>query len=259
MASKQQKIELNAQTRTAIGGRLSSLRKSGYVPAILYGKNQEPLPLQVPLKDFVKAFESAGESTLVYINVDGQAYPVIINDVARDPVSDDVLHADFYKVRLDQKIKAKVPVEFTGEAPAVKDSGGIFVRNVNELEVEGLPQDLPHEITIDISGMKNFGDQILAKDIKLAPGLKIVAEEDEIIATVQEPMSQEELEKALEAPTETAEDVKVIEKEKEEEPAEDATLEHGEGSSRRMTEGEVAPASPGEEKGEQKPQPEKNK
>ena len=106
MAKQHAKIELNAQARTAIGGRLSSLRKSGYVPAILYGKNQEPLPLQVPLKDFVKAFESAGESTLVYINVDGQAYPVIINDVARDPVTDDVLHADFYKVRLDQKIKA---------------------------------------------------------------------------------------------------------------------------------------------------------
>ena len=241
MASKQQKIELNAQTRTAIGGRLDSLRKSGYVPAILYGNNQEPLPLQVPLRDFVKALESAGESTLVYINVEGQAYPVIIHDVARDPVSDDVLHADFYKVRLDQKIKANVPVEFTGEAPAVKGLLGIFVRNANELEVEGLPQDMPHELVIYISGMNNFGDQILVKDIKLAPGLKIVAEPDEIVATVQEPMSEEELEKALEATTETAEDVKIIEKEKEEEVP---------------TEEEV-PASPPEQKGEAKPQPEK--
>src|SRR3989344_6544552 len=244
MTTKQQKIELGAEKRTAIGGRLNSLRQSGYVPAILYGKDQEPLPVQVPLRDFVKALESAGESTLVYINVDGQSYPTIIHDVAKDPVTDGVLHADFYKVRLDQKIKARVPVVFAGESPAVRDSKGIFVRNVNELEVEGLPQDLPHEVTIDISTMNNFGDQILAKDIKLAPGLKIVAEEDEIIATVQEPMSQEELEKALEAPTETAEDVKVIEKEKEEEPAE--------------AEGEVAPESPQEQKGEQKPKPEKN-
>ncbi len=244
MTTKNQKIELNAAKRAAIGGRLNSFRKSGLVPAILYGKNQEPLPLQIPLKDFVKAFESAGESTLVYVNIDGQAYPVIIHDVARDPVTDDVLHADFYKVRLDQKIKAKVQVEFKGEAPAVKDNGGIFVRNVNELEVEGLPQDLPHEITIDISNMNNFGDQILVKDIKLAPGLRIVAEADDILATVQEPMSQEELEKALEAPTETAEDVKVIEKEKEEEPAE--------------AEGEAAPESPQEQKSEQKPKPEKN-
>ncbi|MEX2090554.1 MAG: 50S ribosomal protein L25, partial [Candidatus Paceibacterota bacterium] len=197
MAKTQQKIELNAQTRTAIGGRLDSLRKSGFLPAILYGKNQESLPLQVPFKDFIKTFESAGESTLVYINVDGQTYPVIINDVARDPVSDSILHADFYKVRLDQKIKTNVAVVFTGEAPAVRDNGGIFVRNVNELEVEGLPQDLPHEISIDISGLNNFGDQILIKDIKLASGLKVVAEPDEIVATVQEPMSEEELQKAL--------------------------------------------------------------
>ena len=216
--NKQQKIELNAQARTAIGGRLSSLRKSGYVPAILYGKNQEPLPLQVPLRDFLKAFESAGESTLVYINVDGQAYPVIINDVARDPVTDDVLHADFYKVRLDQKIKAKVPVEFTGEAPAVKDNGGIFVRNVNELEVEALPQDLPHEISIDISSLEKFGDQVLLKEINLGEKVQLHGNPDEIIAVVQEPISEEALKASLEAGTETVEDVQVVEKEK---PAEE--------------------------------------
>jgi len=218
MNTKQQKIELNAFKRETIGGRLASLRKSGLVPAILYGKNQEPFPLQVPIKDFIKVLGSAGESTLIYINVDGQSYPIIINDVAKDPVSDEIIHADFYKVRLDQKIRANVSVEFSGISPAVKDNGGIFIRNINELEVEGLPQDLPHEITIDISNMKNFGDQILIKDIKLDPGLKIIVEDVEsIVATVQEPMSEEELEKALEAPTETAEDVKVIEKEKEEE------------------------------------------
>jgi len=243
MVNKQQKIELNAQVRTAIGGRLDGLRRSGYVPAILYGKSQESIPLQVPVRDFIKVFESAGESTLVYINVDGQVYPVIINDVARDPVTDDVLHADFYKVRLDQKIKTKISVVFTGESPAVRDSGGIFVRNVNELEVEGLPQDLPHEITVDISSMTNIGDQILVKDIKLGSGLKIMADAEEIIATAQEPMSEEELQKALEEPTTTVEEVEVIKKEKEEEVP---------------VEGEE-PASPQEEKPQQKPQPEKNK
>ena len=253
MTNKQQQIQLEAQTRTAIGGRLDSLRKSGYVPAILYGKNQQPLPLQVPIKDFIKAFESAGESTLVYINVDGQAYPVIIHDVARDPVSDDIIHADFYKVRLDEKIKAKVSVVFTGESPAVRDSKGIFVRNVNELEVEGLPQDLPHEITIDISSMNNIGDQVLAKDIKLGSGLKVVADPDDIVATVQAPMSEEELQKALEAPTETVEDVKVVEKEKAEE---EVSEEAAEGEPRQGRETSV---SPPEEKTEQKPQPEKNK
>ena len=225
MATKQQKIELNASRREMLGSRVKQLRKSGYLPAVLYGKGQESIPLQVPVKDFKKAFESAGESTLIFVNVDGQVYPTIIRDISRDAISDDILHADFYKVRLDEKIKAKVAVVFHGESPAVKDLGGIFVRNINELEIEAFPQDLPHEIVIDMSLLKVIGDQILVKDLKLDSKLKAVAEAEEIIATVQEPMSEAELEKALEAPTATIEDVEVIKKEKEEEVPEEASKE----------------------------------
>src|SRR3989338_6629812 len=160
----QHKIELNADVRMVLGGKVKALRKSGYIPAVLYGKGQESIPLQVPVKDFGKALKEAGESTLVYLNVGGQSYPTIIHDVAKDTLTDGILHADFYKVRLDEKIKTNVPVVFVGESPAVKDLGGIFVRNVNELEVEALPQNLPHELKIDISALKNFCDQILFKD-----------------------------------------------------------------------------------------------
>src|SRR3989344_470744 len=138
MAIKNTKIELNAQKREILGSKVSQLRKSGYVPAVLYGKGQESIPLQVLVKDFKKAFELAGESTLVFLNIDGQAYPIIIHDIAKDAISDEILHADFYKVSLDEKIKAKVAVVFQGESPAVKDLGGIFVRNINELEIEAL-------------------------------------------------------------------------------------------------------------------------
>lgn len=223
MTTKQQKLELNATKREVVGGGLNNLRKSGFVPAVLYGKGLDSIPLQIPVKDFRKAFESAGESTLIFINVDGKSYPTIIHDIAKDAISDNVLHADFYKVNLDEKIKAKVEVVFQGESPAVRDLGGIFVRNINELEIEALPQDLPHEVSIDISSLKNVGDQILIKDLKLGDKLKVMAEAEEIIATVQEPMSEAELEKALEAPTTTIEDVEVIKKEKEEEVPEEAT------------------------------------
>ncbi len=236
MATKHQKFELNAQKREVVGSGLNGLRKSGYMPAVLYGKKQESIPLQIPLRDFHKIFESAGESTLVYINVDGQSYPTIIHDVARDAVSDNILHADFYKVRLDEKIKTKVPVVFQGESPAVRDLGGIFVRNINELEIEAFPQDLPHEIVVDMSSLKNMGDQILVKNLKLGDKLKIMADAEEILATIQEPMSEAELEKALEAPTTTVEDVEVIKKEKEEEQP--------------VEEQPAAPASPQEKKEE---------
>ena len=217
----QSKIELNAQNRTLVGSGLNKLRKDGYIPAVLYGKDQESISLQVPVKDFSKALKEAGESTLVYVNVDGQSYPTIIHDVAREPVKDSILHADFYKVKLDEKIKTKVPVVFVGEAPAVKDLAGIFVRNVNELEVEAFPQDLPHEISIDISSLQNFGDQILVRNIDLGTNVKIEADAETIVATVQEPMSEEELKASLETPTAGVEEVEVIKKEKEEEVTEE--------------------------------------
>ncbi|OGN10362.1 MAG: hypothetical protein A3J46_01770 [Candidatus Yanofskybacteria bacterium RIFCSPHIGHO2_02_FULL_41_11] len=227
MTTHKQKIELNAQKRTAIGGGLGKLRGDGFIPAVLYGKNVETLPLQVPAKDFNKVFESAGESTLVYLNVDGQVYPTIIHDVSRDPIKENVLHADFYKVRLDEKIKTMVQVVFEGESPAIKDFGGIFVRNINELEVQALPQDLPHEIVVNISGLKKMGDQILVKNLKLPENVELTANPDDIVATVQEPISEEELKAQLEAPTTAVEEVEEIKKEKveEEAPAEEATTE----------------------------------
>ena len=227
MATQQHKIELNADKRVILGSKVKALRNSGFIPAVLYGKGQEALSLQVPVKEFYKVLKEAGESTLVYVHVGSDTYPTIIHDVAKDPVKDDIIHADFYKVSLTEKIKTKVPVVFVGESPAVKDLAGIFVRNVNELEVEALPQNLPHEISVNIASLKNFGDQVLVKDLNLGSDITIEADADTILATVQEPKSQEELDAELAAPTAGVEDVKIIEKEKKEEeaPAEEATPE----------------------------------
>lgn len=221
MAQSTQKIELEAQTRQVLGSGVRKLRRNGFIPAVLYGKGQEALSIQIPVKDFGKALKEAGESTLVYVNVGGKIYPTIIHDVAKDTVTDDILHADFYKVRLDEKVKTNVPVVFRGESPAVKDLGGIFIRNVNELEVEAFPQDLPHEVVVDICSLKNFGDQVLIKNIDLGVNVKLEGDPETIVATVQEPISEEELKASLEAPTTGVEDVEVIKKEKPEEVVEE--------------------------------------
>src|SRR3989344_4350159 len=107
MDHAQHKIELKAEARTVLGSRVKSLRKSGFIPAVLYGKGQESISLQVPVKDFNKVLKEAGESTLVYLDVAGHSYPTIIHDVSLDPAKDTVTHADFYKVSLTEKIKAK--------------------------------------------------------------------------------------------------------------------------------------------------------
>lgn len=242
-----QKIELQAQKRDITGRKVKQVRRAGFVPAVLYGKGQASIALQIPVKDFDKVLKVAGESTLVYLIADGQSYPTIIKDVVRNPLKDNVIHADFYKVRLDEKIKTNVPVVFIGEAPAVKELNGIFVRNVNELEVEALPQDLPSEISIDISVLKAFGEQIHLKDIDLGDKVKLVGEPDEIIATVQEPKSQEELEAELAEPTTDVSAVEEIELEKKEG---DEEVVEGEGEI-------VAPAPAEGDKAEKSKKPEK--
>lgn len=213
MASSQ-KIQISVQPREITGRASNSLRKQGILPAVLYGNNFEARNIQVPLKDFQKVYTEAGESTLVYLKLGDESYPAIIHDVAVDPVRDSFLHVDFYKVRLDEKIHAKIPVELTGESPAIKDFGGILIKNINEIEVEGFPQDLPHDFTLDISVLKNIKDQLTIADLKVPAGIELKAKPEEIIVLIQEPISEEQLKAELEtAPAGGVEDVEVIKKE----------------------------------------------
>lgn len=218
-----QKIEIEAFPRSIVGRASKNLRNQGMLPAVIYGNNFASINIQVPVKEFKKVFKMAGETTLVYVKLDSATYPTIIHDVATDALHDSLLHADFYKVRLDEKIHAQIPVVMIGESPAVKSLGGILVKNINEIEVEGFPQDLPHEFAVDISSLVQFRDNIQVKDLKVPANVEIKANPEEIIALIQEPISEEKLKESLEAATTTtAEDVEVIKKEKkEEEPAED--------------------------------------
>src|SRR3989344_9616403 len=160
-----EKVILQAEPRNIIGRQVKSLRRQGLVPAIIYGHDFKPLSIQVPVKELERVYAEAGESTVVYLNVSGQDHPTIIHDIVRDAVSDKFLHADFYKVRLDEKINAKIQLNFVGESPAVNGLGGILVKNISEIEVEGFPQDLPHQFDVDISGLAEFKSQIIVRDL----------------------------------------------------------------------------------------------
>jgi large subunit ribosomal protein L25 len=218
-----QKITLKAEKREVSGRKVKSLRRQGILPAVIYGHDFKSMPIQMPVKDFEKTYAEAGESTVVYLDVGGESHPTIIQDVALDSVKDSFLHADFYKVRLDEKIKAKIQLTFISESPAVENLGGILVKNISEIEVEGLPQDLPHEFEVDLSKLAEIGNQILVKDLLVSSKLKIHADQDAIVALIQEPISEEEFKAQMETPITTPEEVEIIKKEKkEEEGAEEA-------------------------------------
>jgi large subunit ribosomal protein L25 len=234
-AAQRNKLELAAQERTVVGQKVRRLRAGGLVPAVLYGKGQDALNLQVPVKEFDRVFREAGESSLVYVIVGTATFPTIISDVTRDPLSGRYIHADFHKVRLDEKVTAEVPVVFTGVSPAVREFGGIFVRNVNALEVKAFPQDLPHEISVDISGLANIDDTITLKDVKVQ-NAEVLGNPDDIIATVQPAKTEEELAAELAAPTTDVSAVGDVEKK---EKAEEEAAEEG-----------APEAAPAEEKAE---------
>ncbi|MEK7600729.1 MAG: 50S ribosomal protein L25 [Patescibacteria group bacterium] len=222
--AKAQKIELQASVRTRTGAAVRHLRAEGMIPAVVYGQGMEAQSIEMTTKAFDGAFKKAGETAVIYLSVDGSAIPTVVKDIARDPVTDTISHVDFHKVRLDQKISANVPVVFVGKSPAVEELKAVFVRGLNEVEVEALPEEMPQEISVDLSLLKAFGDQILVKDIKLEKAV-INAEAHEILATVQEPISQEELDASLAEPTTDVSAVEEIKREKEE--GEEAAAEEG--------------------------------
>lgn len=193
-----QTIQLSAQTRSLVGRAVRQLRAQEVIPGVLYGHEIESVSISIPRKILEQAYEKAGESTLIDLQIDAQtSVKAIIHDVQRDGLTRRIVHVDFYKVNMKEKITAEVHLVFMGEAPAVKTLGGVLLKNMTKVEVESLPADLPHELIVDISKLATFEDKITVADIQLPAGVIIKAEENQAVALVEPPRSEEEL-KALE-------------------------------------------------------------
>jgi len=185
-------MELAAEKREVFGRAVRQLRIQGLIPAELYGHGLPNLHLSIPAKEFLKVLKEAGENTVVTVAVGNEKLPALIYDVARHPVSDEITSVDLYQVRMDEKIKAAVPLEFTGEAPVVKEALGVLVKSMHEVEVEALPADLPREITVDLGGLTELGQSIYVKDLSVPAGVKIVVDPETVVVSVTEKISEEE-------------------------------------------------------------------
>jgi len=176
-------INLNADIRES-SLKPNALRASGLIPAEIYGKGFNNLHITVPVKEFNKVFEKAGENTVVDLLVGKSTYSVLIHDYQKHPISDQFLAVDFLQIRLDEKITAPIPLVFIGESPAVKEMEGILVKSMDKIEVEALPSNLPHEIEIDISVIKEIDGSIYVRDIPVSGNYEIITDSDTVIATV---------------------------------------------------------------------------
>lgn len=206
-------ITLVAKIRKKTAKNSRNLRDGGMIPAVLYGPKTENLQLEVNQKDFEKAYKEAGGSSLISLEVDKKKFLILIHELQVDPLTSKPLHVDFLQPSLTESIKADIPVVLVGEAPAVKELGGTLVKNISEVEVEALPEKLPHEIRVDVTSLKTFEDNILIKNIVRPEGVKILKGQDDIVAFVASPQKvEEELQKPIE---EKVEEVKKVEKEEE--------------------------------------------
>ncbi|MDP2703824.1 MAG: 50S ribosomal protein L25 [Candidatus Doudnabacteria bacterium] len=213
-------LKIQAKLRQASGKQNKKLRKAGILPAVVYGRNKETLSLEIPDKDFQKVYQKAGESTIVDLAIDGKGEKkVLIHEVAKHYMKDEPIHIDFYEVDLTRKIHAKVPVHFVGVASAVKESGGVLIKNLTEIEVEALPMDLPHSVEVSIEPLKSFDVLIRVADIKVSDKVKILGRLEDVVVSVQAPRTEAEL-LELEKPTAEAEKAAIEGLTKEEEKPE---------------------------------------
>jgi len=189
---------ITAEKRDILGKKTKTLRQKGVLPAVVYGKGKSAENISVKESDFLKLWKSAGESTVVALEVGSEKKNVLIHDVAVDPLKDTPTHVDFYIVDMNKPITLDVALEFIGESDAIK-AGGILVKVVHTVKIEALPKDLPHSLSIDISPLKEMTDTITVKDIKLPHGVKMLDNLDETVVLVEPPRSEEELKATEEA------------------------------------------------------------
>ncbi|MFZ2187429.1 MAG: 50S ribosomal protein L25 [Candidatus Moraniibacteriota bacterium] len=185
---------LQVKQREQSSKDLHAMRKGGSIPAIMYGHGTAPQMFWVQYVNFSKLYAKAGESSIVEIAPEkGQKANVIVQDVQLDPLSGRFSHIDFFQVRMDEKLETHVPLEFVGEAPAVREMGGILLKPVEEILVSCLPKDLPHALTVDLSTLKTFEDHIQVKDMQVPAGVEILTEMDTTIALVEAPRTAAEM------------------------------------------------------------------
>jgi large subunit ribosomal protein L25 len=174
---------LQAQFRKT-SENLDSIRQNGHIPAVFYGAGQDSTPISVPFMAFEKALKEAGESSTILLALPEGEFNVLIHDVQLDPVKHVPMHADFLVVDMNKPIEVKVPLEFVGISPAVKGNLGVLTKVMHEIEVRGLPKNMPHQIEVDISSLETLENQIHVKDLKLPNGVEAMAEQDEVVALV---------------------------------------------------------------------------
>lgn len=183
--------KLTAELRNVLGKKVKKLRRQGILPANVYGKDLNSTAVQVKLAEFQPIYKEVGETGLIDLQVDGQTRPVLVKNINIDFRTHTPLHADFFQVNLKEKVKTMVPLVLIGEPKAVSEKVGILLQQLNEVEVEALPEALPENIEVPVETLSAVDEQVTVADLKKPDNVTILTDESQTVARIGELVVEE--------------------------------------------------------------------
>jgi len=217
------KHSLKVTKRILVGRKVKKLRTQGLTPANIFGNKITSKNVSVETKPFQKIFTIVGESSLLYLEVEGEKepLPVFVRQITKNPVTGELYHIAFNQVNLKEKVTAPVPLIVFGKSPAEAEKQGILVQQLDEVEIEGLPTDMPENIQVDVSVLDVVGSKIIVSDLKLDKTKLVTKTDPETIIVQIEALAKEEVAPVV-APTTPEDETGASPKEGEKTPATDA-------------------------------------
>ena len=201
-----EQIELQATNREILGRKVRFLRRQGILPVHLFGHDVESLALQCDTAQFQRVLAQAGKTRLISLKLDKARRPrnVVVREIQRDPRTGELLHVDFYQVRMAEKMKVEVPIVLVGEAPALKSKENMLLHELNSLTIECLPDQIPANIEVDMSSLAEAEQAIRVKDVVLDKEVTILNDPEHLIVKISlrprvEEVVEEEVAEAPEA------------------------------------------------------------
>jgi large subunit ribosomal protein L25 len=185
-----EKSLLTVERREVLGKKVRALRRSGMIPANIYGQRLESLAVQLPAETLKLLLRDHGRNEIVYLQVDGEERPAFIRTIQKNPVTDAVLHVEFLQVSLTQKVKITVPIHLTGVAPAVETFGGVLVQQLNSVSVEALPTNIPTSIEVDVSVLTELEQALHISDVIPPEGAVILQDPESAVARIATPAAE---------------------------------------------------------------------
>lgn len=186
-----EEVVMKASLRQVKGKQVKALRRAGQLPAVIYGHGFEPIAITLDMHSTSRVLPTITSSHLVVVDVDGTRHTTLVRERQRHPVLGSLLHIDFLEVSLTEKLRTAVSIVQQGESPAVKNFNAVIVSQLERLEVEALPNDLPERFTVDLSVLQKVGDSIHVRDLPVPAGVQILTDPDEIVVLAMSQAAEE--------------------------------------------------------------------